>query len=197
EHYRSESGRILKPQEYQAIIADAAEPVTQRSGQVYETRQQLIERDAAGWTALHRPFQPLWNALVERWDQPGFAIATNKNRAATERLCRHFELKIPSENIYSGDNGASKVENMQLIQRRFRAGSYYFFDDSIKNLQELDQSINRQEKVLIPLLAAWGHSGPEDQKLARTLGYDILTQSGAMALLSKVMPPRRRSHTGA
>ena len=56
-----------------------------RSGQVFETRQQYIERDADGWTALHQPFQSLWNALVERQDQLGFAIVTNKNRAATER----------------------------------------------------------------------------------------------------------------
>ena len=188
-HYRSESDRILQPQEYQAIIADAAEPVIRRSGQVYKTRLQFIERDAAGWTALHRPFQPLWNALVERWNQPGFAIVTNKNRSATERLCRHLGLKIPSENIYSGDNGASKVENMQRIQRRFRAGTYYFLDDSLKNLQELDQGVNLQKKMLIPLLAAWGYSGPEDQKLARTSGYEVLTQSKAITLLSKVMPP--------
>ena len=188
QHYRSESDRILKPEEYQAIIFEATAAVARRSGQVYETRQQFIERDTAGWTALHRPFQPLWNALVGRRKQPGFAIVTNKNRTATERLCRHFGLKIPFENVYSGDNGASKVENMQLIQQRFRAATYYFLDDSLKNLQKLDQNLNRQNKLLIPLLAAWGYIGPEDQKLARTSGYDVLTQSAATALLSKMVP---------
>ena len=188
-NYRSESDKILQPEEYRAIIAEAAAPVARRSGQVYETRRQFIERDAAGWTALHRPFQPLWSALVERLHQPGFAIVTNKNRAATERLCRHFGLSIPSHHIYSGDKGASKVENMHSIQQRFQAGTYYFLDDSLKNLQELDQNINRQNKMLIPLLAAWGYIGPEDQKLARTSGYDVLTQSGAITLLSKMMPP--------
>lgn len=187
-HYRSQSDRILQPEEYRAIIGEATAPVARRSGQVYEKRQQFIERDAAGWTALHRPFQPLWNALVERRNQPGFVIVTNKNRAATERLCRHFGLSIPSGHIYSGDNGASKVENMQLIQQRFRAGIYYFLDDSLKNLQALDQSLNRHIKMLIPLLAAWGYIGPEDQKIARTSGYPVLTQSGAIALLSKMMP---------
>jgi phosphoglycolate phosphatase-like HAD superfamily hydrolase len=187
-NYRSEPNRILRPEEYRAIICKAAAPVALRSGQVYDSRQQFIERDAAGWVALHRPFQPLWNALVDRSNQSGFAIATNKNRAATERLCRHFGLRIPSENIYSGDKGASKVENMQLIEQRFRARTYYFLEDSIKNLQALDQNVNRQQKMLIPLLAAWGYVGPEDQKLARASGYEVLTQSGAVALLSKVMP---------
>ncbi len=187
-NYHSESDRILKPEEYRAIIGEATAPIARRSGQVYEKRRQFIERDAAEWTALHRPYQPLWDALVERQNQCGFAIVTNKNRVATERLCRHFGLNIPSNRIFSGDNGASKVENMQSIQQRFRAGTHYFLDDSLKNLQELDQNLNRQNKILIPLLAAWGYIGPEDRKLARTSGYDVLTQSGATALLSKMMP---------
>ena len=186
-NYRGESDRILQPAEYQAIIGEATAPVAGRSAQVYQTRQQFIERDATGWTALHRPFQPLWNALVECQNQPGFAIVTNKNRAATERLCRHFGLNIPFDQIYSGDNGASKVENMQSIQQRYQTGTYYFLDDSLKNLQELDQNLNRQNKMIMPLFAAWGYIGPEDEKLARTSGYDVLTQSGAIALLSKMM----------
>ncbi|MGD9350688.1 MAG: HAD hydrolase-like protein, partial [Desulfobacterales bacterium] len=153
-NYRRESDRILQPQEYRAIIGQATVPVARRSGQVYQARQHFIERDASGWMALHRPFQPLWDALVERRNQPGFAIVTNKNRTATERLCRHFGLNIPSNYIYSGDKGTSKVENMQLIQQRFQVGTYYFLDDSLKNLQELDQSLNRQKKMLVPLLAA-------------------------------------------
>ena len=187
-NYHSGSDRILQPEEYRAIIGEATAPITRRTGQVYEKRRQFIERDAAGWVALHRPFQPLWDALVERRNQSGFAIVTNKNRAATERLCRHFGLNIASNRIFSGDNGASKVDNMQSIEQRFRAGTYYFLDDSLKNLQELDQNLNRQNKMLIPLLAGWGYIGPEDQKLARTSGYDVLTQSGATALLSEMKP---------
>jgi phosphoglycolate phosphatase-like HAD superfamily hydrolase len=196
-NYRSGADIILQTEEYQAIIGKATTPVARRSRQVYETRQEFIERDTAGWTNLHRPFQPFWDALVERRNPPGFAIVTNKNRSATERLCRHFGLKIPSESIYSGDNGASKVDNMQLIQQHFGAGTFYFLDDSLKNLQELDQNVNRQKKMLIPLLAAWGYIGPEDQKIARTIGYDVLTQSEAMVLLAKVMPQSGRSHADA
>jgi phosphoglycolate phosphatase-like HAD superfamily hydrolase len=188
-NYRGDSDRILQPAEYQAIICEAAAPVARRSGQVYEARQRFIEHAAAGWLALHRPFQPLWNELTRRQDQHGFAIATNKNRAATERLCRHFGLNIPASDVYCGDKGTSKIENMRQIQLRHGAGTYYFMDDSLKNLRELDRALNRRKKVVIPLLAAWGYAGPEDQKLARMSGYDVLTQSGAIALLSKVMPP--------
>lgn len=186
--YPDEPERILQPQEYRAIIDTAAEPVARRSRQVYETRQRFVERDATGWTALHRPFQPLWNELVRRQNQCGFAILTNKNRTATGRLCRHFGLNISSKDIYSGDNGVSKIENMQHIQQRFGANTYYFLDDSLKNLQELDRAFSRRKKVLVPLLAAWGYTGPEDQKLARNSGYDVLRQADAIALLATMMP---------
>lgn len=186
--YRSESDRILQPREYRAIIAAAAEPVARRTQWVYETRQRFIERDAAGWTALHRPFQPLWDELIRRLDKPGYAILTHKNRAATERLCRHFGLNIPAIDVYSGDKGTSKIENMGQIQCRYSAGPYYFMDDSLKNLQELDRAFNRRKKLLVPLLAAWGYTGPEDQKLARDSGYEVLTQTDAVALLATLMP---------
>lgn len=186
--YPDEPERILQPQEYRAIIDTAAEPVARRSRQVYETRQRFVERDATGWTALHRPFQPLWNELVRRQNQCGFAILTNKNRTATGRLCRHFGLNISSKDIYSGDNGVSKIENMQQIQKRYGGGPYYFLDDSLKNLQELDRALNRQKKVLVALLAAWGYTGPADAELAQKFGCEVLTQTDAIALLAKLIP---------
>ncbi|MGD8460988.1 MAG: hypothetical protein PVH27_11600 [Desulfobacterales bacterium] len=189
-HFRGESEKILEPREYEAIIATATDPVHQRSEQVYKARQQFIERDPVGWIALHHPFQPLWNELVQRQNQQGFAIVTNKNRAATERLCRHFGLSVPSNNIYSGDDGITKIEHMQHIQKRFGAETFYFLDDSLKNLLELDRVLNRYKKMLIPLLAAWGYTGPEDQKLAQKSGCGVMRQADAVALLTQLSPLR-------
>ncbi len=194
--YRLESERIIHPQEYQSIIASAAESVARRTQRVYQSRQQLIEHDAAGWTALHRPFQPLWNELMRCTHQQEVALLTNKNRYATERLCRHFGLNIPPGHIYSGDNGASKTGNMQRIQDRHAGGPYYVLDDSLKNLQELDRAFNRPKKVLLPLLAAWGYTGPEDEKFARTFGYEVLRQTDAIALLARLIPLRKGSPGG-
>lgn len=187
-HYRDAPDKILQPSEYRAIIETAADPVQQRSAQVYKTRQQFIERDPEKWIALHRPFQPLWNELVQRLKPLGFVIVTNKNRAATERLCRHFGLYIPPNDIYSGDKGMSKIEHMQHIQQRFDAECFYFLDDSLKNLQALDRVLNRKEKMLIPLLAAWGYTGPEDQKLAQQSGCEVLGQTDVIALLTRLLP---------
>jgi FMN phosphatase YigB (HAD superfamily) len=187
-NYRREPERILQPREYRQIIEIAAEPVAQRTGQVYETRRKFIEKDPEGWIKLHRPFQPLWKELVGRQNRRGFAIVTNKNRAATERLCRHFGLNLRTNDIYSGDRGISKVENMQKVRQRFAKETFYFLDDSLKNLFELESGLNQSEKALIPLLADWGYTGPEDRKQAFESDIRVLKQADAVALLADIIP---------
>jgi hypothetical protein len=48
-------------------------------------------------------------------------------------------------------------------------------DDSVKNLRELDEHFNRDEKVVSLIFAEWGYTGPNDARLARSLGYQSLT----------------------
>jgi FMN phosphatase YigB (HAD superfamily) len=187
-NYRRAPERILQPAEYRQIIEAATEDVALRTGQVYETRRKFIDKDANGWIKLHRPFQPLWKELVGRQNRRGFAMVTNKNRTATERLCRHFGLNMPSEDIYSGDNGASKIENMQKVQQRFAKETFYFLDDSLKNLLELDNGLNQPQKKLIPLLADWGYTGSGDRKRALKSGISVLSQADAVALLADLIP---------
>jgi len=112
-------------------------------------------------------------------------ILTNKNRDATLKLCRHFGLNIDAGNVYSGDQGVSKVENMQQIQKRFGSLSYALIDDSVKNLAELDRCFNKNLKTLALLFASWGYTGPDDQKTARLNGYRVLNQNDLIALLDR------------
>jgi len=175
---------MLKPEEYEAIISAARDSTAERTRRIYETRQRFIEKDPACWLALHQPYQPLWDELIRRPRYP-VVVLTNKNRDATLRLCRDFGLDDRRIDVYSGDNGASKTKNMQRIKERFGAGPYYYIDDSLKNLKELDAALNRHEKILIPLLASWGYTGPADESLARKCGYAVLTQTDAIALLDK------------
>jgi phosphoglycolate phosphatase-like HAD superfamily hydrolase len=184
-HYRRDSDTILNPREYETIISGSEESTAERTIRIYETRTHFIEKDPECWLALHQPYQPLWNELIRRQTYP-FVILTNKNRDATLRLCRHFGLNIQTIDVYSGDKGVSKTENMQQIQGRYESGPYYFIEDSVKNLQELDAALNRQKKkVFIPLLASWGYTGPEDEKFARKFGYAILKQTDAILFLDK------------
>ena len=186
-NYRNKSGQILNPHEYEALISDATVSTTDRTLRIYETRSQFIASDPECWLALHRPYQPLWGHLLQRRKYP-FVILTNKNRDATLRLCRHFGLNIHAVDVYSGDHGASKVENMREIQKRFAGQPSGFIDDSVKNLRELDNSLNVENEMIRLLFASWGYTGPRDEKVAQEYGYPVLNQKDLMALLNKDRP---------
>ncbi|MEJ2102423.1 MAG: HAD family hydrolase [Desulfobacterales bacterium] len=183
-HYQNRPETILNPQEYQAIISGAADPATVRTRRIYETRMNFAASDPHQWLALHQPYQPLWAELLQR-KKYEFLILTNKNREATLRLCRHFGLNIDAGSVYSGDQGASKVENMGQIQKRFGCPSFEFIDDSIKNLVELDRCFNKDHKILALLFASWGYIGPHDEKLAQSKGYPVLKQEDLIAHLDR------------
>jgi FMN phosphatase YigB (HAD superfamily) len=183
-NYRSKSERILNPHEYEALISDTTISVTDRTLRIYETRSQFIASDPECWLALHRPYQPLWDELIQR-QKYVFVILTNKNRDATMRLCQHFGLGIHAVDIYSGDHGISKLENMQQIQKRFSDQPFGFIDDSVKNLRELENSLNVGTKMIRVLFASWGYTGPRDEKIAQEYGYPVLKQRDLIALLDK------------
>ena len=179
---KSAPQKLLSEEEYIDIIGHAAEPVADRTRRFYETRSRFKTQDPEAWTALNRPMQPLWNHLVKRQSgEP--VILTNKNSEATLDLCRHFGLTIGNGNIYSGDNGATKIENMQRIMQRFESGSYAFIDDSVKNLREIDGHFNRDNKMIALILAEWGYTGPDDARLAASSGYQSLTMESFIGQL--------------
>jgi FMN phosphatase YigB (HAD superfamily) len=187
-NYPNETEKLLNPQEYESIISGAEEPAAERTRLVYATRMHLVAADPRHWLALHQPYQPLWGELLRR-KKYGFVILTNKNRDATLRLCRHFGLDIDPANLYSGDQGVDKVENMQQIQKRFGNSPLEFIDDSLKNLMELDRCFNKDHKTLTLLLASWGYTGPQDEKMAQANGFPVLNQKDLMALLDQDQLP--------
>jgi phosphoglycolate phosphatase-like HAD superfamily hydrolase len=189
-HYHNKSEHILNPHEYEALISDATVSITDRTLRIYETRSQFIAKAPECWLALHRPYQPLWGHLLHRRKYT-FVILTNKNRDATLRLCQHFGLNIHAVDVYSGDHGTSKVENMRQIQKRFADQPFYFIDDSVKNLQELENSVNAENKMIWLLLASWGYTGPRDEKIAQQYGYPVLNQKDLIALVDKDRPKKK------
>jgi len=175
--------RILTREEYRNIVRDSDRPLIDRTNLIYSTRKRFIDKDLKHWLALHQTYQPLWNELIQRPNQP-VVILTNKNHDATLRLCRHFGLNIDAKDIYSGDNGVTKIENMLQIQERFGRRQFLFIDDSIKNLQELDLHFNRDKKVLSLALAAWGYIGAGDTGLAPASGYPAFQQTDVIQLFN-------------
>ena len=184
-NWQKDSHKILTPEEYQTIAQNSDIALTDRTRLIYDTRQRFIDRNTNRWLALHQPYQPLWNELIRPKNYP-FIILTNKNYDATLRLCRHFGLNIDAKDIYSGDNGVTKIENMLRIQERFGKKSYSFIDDSVKNLKELDLYFNKEKKVLTFLLATWGYTGAQDSAMAQEYGYEALQQADVVLLLDRV-----------
>ena len=183
DHYRQCPTKNLTPGEYQALISNPQAPIIDRTNRIYEIRSHFIARDFECWLALHQPYQPLWGELQQRSNFP-YVVLTNKNRDATLRLCRHFGLSIEAANLYSGDQGVSKVENMQQIRKRFGDQNYRFVDDSVKNLQELAKAFSLGRKKIKMLLASWGYTGPGDEKKAQDDGFAVINQTDLIALVS-------------
>ena len=183
-NHRNASNHLITAEEYRALIGKEEVPQVARTRQFYNARDGFIQKDEAGWLAIHAPYRPLWDGLVLRRLDP-IVILTNKNRDATGRLCRHFGLPVREEDIYPGDHGVSKIENMEDIRKRFRLDHSAVIDDSIKNLQELDTHFNREAKILSLLFARWGYAGPGDAAAANRLGYPVLEQSDVIARLGE------------
>lgn len=181
-HRPKDVQKILTREEYLAITRRCDTALTERTNRIYAARKRFIDKDIKRWFAMHQTYQPLWDELIRHQQHP-FVILTNKNHDATWRLCRHFGLAMDADDIYSGDNGVTKIENMRQIRQRFGRQQYVFIDDSIKNLQELDRHFNRDEKVLSPALAAWGYIGARDTKMAPESGYPALQQTDVVQLL--------------
>jgi FMN phosphatase YigB (HAD superfamily) len=185
ENHQFDSIRILSIEEYRTVSASDTAMLNSRTNLIYETRKCFIDRDPNRWLALHRVYQPLWNKLIQSKKNP-FVILTNKNHEATSRLCRHFGFDINTNDIYSGDRGVTKAENMQKIQDRFGIEYFSFIDDSVKNLKDLDFEFNKEKKMLSLLLATWGYTGPEDAWIARESGYSVLKQLDLILLMESI-----------
>ena len=77
----------------------------------------------------------------------------------------------------------TKIENMLRIQERFGQLQFYFIDDSVKNLKELDLYFNAKNKMLTLLLATWGYTGAQDSAMAQEYGYEAFQQADVVRLL--------------
>ncbi len=165
---------MLTPEEYEEIIRQVAEPVAARTTRFFETRNLFKAKDLNAWIELNAPVQPIWQIMIEKPTEQ-LVLLTNKNRDATISLSSHFGLMISEDNIYAGDHGTTKIENMTQIMQRFRQPAYAFIDDSVKNLREIDKHFNRQEKIISLIFATWGYTGPDDAGTAKDFGYQVVS----------------------
>ncbi len=172
----------LSPDEYQQIIQKTKEPIVDRTTRFFRVRKRLVKKDRRAWPALNAPIQPIWDRLRAAPSE-NIVLLTNKNRDAVADLCRHFELPVRKQNIYSGDHGTTKIENMQRLMERYGSTcGYGFIDDSVKNLKEIDEFFNDDARKVSLYLASWGYCGPDGAARAETLGYQVLTMEDIIVI---------------
>jgi FMN phosphatase YigB (HAD superfamily) len=186
-HFEQQADHLLSPPEFQSILSEDQRPAEDRRERFFETRRRFVEENKDAWFSLNAPYQPLWNALRERGGHR-VVLLTSKNRTAAGDLCRHFDLKVADENIYSGDGGTNKIDNMNRIQERFQRSSYTFVDDNLANLKQLDDHFNENKDFLHLLMASWGYVGPDDRDRAREAGYPYITQTDLIRRLDGEPP---------
>ncbi|MFP4347828.1 MAG: HAD family hydrolase [Thermodesulfobacteriota bacterium] len=186
-HFEQQSDHLLSPSEFQAILSEDDRPPEARREQFFKTRRRFVEKNRDAWFSLNAPYQPLWDALMERGGRR-VVLLTSKNRAAAGDLCRRFDLQVADENIYSGDGGANKIDNMNRIHERFQRPAYTFVDDNLANLKQLDDHFNQNKDFLHLLMAAWGYVGPDDRDRAGQSGYPCITQTDLIHRLEEELP---------
>ena len=180
--YLAEPDKLLTRNDFLNIIRKTTEPLNSRTERFYATRNRFAEQDSQCWFSLNRPFQPIWNELIKRGGEQ-VVILTNKNRKSVFKQCQYFGLNVSKENIYAGDDGATKTSNLNTLFKRFDDRPLCFIDDSLKNLQDLDANFNKPPKRLPLYLASWGFIGPDDIETAQSSGFPVLRQNDLIGLL--------------
>jgi len=178
---------ILSRQEYLRLLDRETIPLIDRVNRFFTARKRFVEKDNAQWLALNGPFRPIWDELKKHASK-NVILLTNKNRVAALHLCLYFGFKLEDRNVYSGDNGVTKIDNLNSIHERFADAPYDFIDDSLRNLRELDRYFNTTGCFLRLILASWGYTGPEDENEARSFGYSVFSQQDLIDLMHRRFP---------
>lgn len=180
ERYLDSPNAFIPPAEYEQFSRTQS-PLTLEES-FFSTRKKLTEKNENAWLALNTTYQPLWGALQKK-DPERVVILTYKNREAVLKLCHFHNLPVLSENIYSGDGGATKRGNFSKIEERFQRPKYFFIDDAFHNLQALRQALGEKSNLTL-LLAAWGYTSPEQLELAKEEGLEVFSQEEFIPFLS-------------
>ena len=170
--------RMLSDGEFAAILKSSAEPEEVRRELFFGTRAKLIAHHKERWLSLSPVYEPL-GTLLRTLPPSRVVLLTNKNRSAVLDLMAHAAVKVLPENIYSGDNGVTKVQNFAAIHDRFKCESYTFVDDSVKNLRECRHEIP-DARFFQCALATWGYVGPDDAAQAAREGFHCYSMQRLM-----------------
>lgn len=159
-------------------------PPKERAARFFATRSEFIKAHPQDWYDIHSIYEPFVSEVKKLAQQ--CVVLTNKNKAATMALLRHFEIGIPEERVFSGDNGVTKSENLLKIAEQFNQRSFIFFDDHAGVLVDLMDDLPEEIKV-VPHLALWGFADPSHNDVAQERGYKMVNQEEAVAIIKSYL----------
>ncbi|MBP9837885.1 MAG: hypothetical protein KBC84_04155 [Proteobacteria bacterium] len=185
ENYQSKPDYQLTESEFHSYIEqeEGKRPLAELGAYFYSVRNRFMESSREKWLAINYPYQPLWNFLKEE-NKTKFYILTAKNRKAVLELTKHYGMEIGPEDIYSGDGNKSKISNFKEILSRFGEKHFFFIDDHLVNLQDIDSSFNSEARKLVDLaICNWGYASAQELETAEKSGFKQYSQQELINLL--------------
>lgn len=135
----------------------------------YEVRQAWATRDPVGWRRVLPPYRPLLVVLRRRAGEARYAIATAKDRASVRALLVDYGVAdlFPEELVLDKETGVTKDAHLRHLQALLGCEfpELTFVDDKVRHLDRVAPLGVRCA------LAAWGHNGPREHRLAQERGY--------------------------
>jgi len=139
----------------------------------FAARQRLIDEHPLKWLDLNKPFPLIW-AAIQRLDPSKYFILTNKNRNAVKKICSHYGLTVSEGNLFTGEKGRTKKENiLDLDKIGNRDTNYILLDDAIENLESLSPVLPGR---IHPIIATWGYGSSQDHLTAQKHGYELASE---------------------
>lgn len=141
-------------------------------------RDEWIKADLKGWLSLSRPYEGVPNCIkgmlaagVEVF------VITTKQRRFTEELLHDYGLVVPSDHIFTLEDGPKTGVLKRLLSRPELAGrTMHFIEDKIGNLRKVVADSDLKDVHLH--LVDWGYNTEKEQSEAN--------DSASMSLLSSV-----------
>ncbi|MEN9216592.1 MAG: hypothetical protein Q6K90_04610 [Gloeomargarita sp. HHBFW_bins_162] len=161
------------PQVQQRLLSRTGWSANELGQRVDRERDAWIERDEAGWLALH-DFYAGVVARVQDWlagTSVQLAIVTTKQERFVQALFKGMGVTWPSEWLYGKTLAQPKTAILQTLHQQY--GVLGFVEDRWEALTAVQHIPALQT---IPLyLATWGYTTPQQVELATQVGIQPLT----------------------
>ena len=130
--------------------------------------------------ALNAPYPGVPDAMHELSGSFSLAIATSKDGRSVESLLQAYGLSVlfPPSTILDKSQGESKRTHLSRLREKFGCSfdDMCFIDDKFSHLLDCSPLGVRC------FLAGWGYNGEEEQSVAETHGFPVLSVNSLRAV---------------